>query len=76
MPRYYCKWCGSSASSVSSLTSGSCSKNPVGRKHEPYEGEEKKFYFCKYCGTRGSSISSLTSGSCSKSPTKRHVPMR
>jgi DNA-directed RNA polymerase subunit RPC12/RpoP len=73
--KYYCKWCGSSNSSVSSLTGGSCSRNPDGRHHELYEGSEKSQYTCKYCGTKNSSISSLTGGSCSRNPDgKHHVP--
>ena len=72
----YCKCCGSKYSSVSSLTAGSCSKNPNGKKHELYEGSEKKQYICKWCGSKYSSISSLTAGSCSKSPTKKHQPAR
>ena len=39
--KVYCKYCGSSSSSISGLTSGSCSKNPEGKKHVPYEGDEK-----------------------------------
>lgn len=72
--KFYCKWCGQSYSSVSSLTSGSCSRNPEGKRHELYEGSEKTQYTCKYCGQKYSSISSLTSGSCSKSPHKKHHP--
>ena len=33
--KVYCKYCGSSASSVSSLTQHSCSKNPEGKYHVP-----------------------------------------
>lgn len=73
MANFYCKWCGSKYSSVSSLTNGSCSKSPT-RKHELYEGSEKSQYTCKYCGAHYSSISSLTNGSCSKSPNKKHSP--
>ena len=74
MANVYCKWCGSSASNISSLTSSSCSRNPEGSKHELYEGNEKSQYSCKYCGSNASSISSLTSSSCSKSPHKKHHP--
>ena len=74
MANFYCKWCGYKSSSVASLTTGSCSKNPEGKKHELYEGSEKSQYVCKYCGHKSSSISSLTANSCSKSPTKKHVP--
>ncbi len=76
MSNFYCKCCGSSFSSISALTSASCSKNPEGRNHALYEGSEKKEYFCKYCGSRYSSISGMTSGSCSKNPSskKYHTP--
>ena len=33
--KVYCKYCGSSASSVKSLTQHSCSKNPEGKYHVP-----------------------------------------
>jgi len=72
----YCKYCGSKYSSVTSLVSQSCSRNPAGSgsRHELYEGSEKDQYTCKCCGSKYSSISSMTSQSCSKSPTKRHQP--
>jgi uncharacterized protein (DUF983 family) len=70
--KFYCKWCGQMYSSVASLTSGSCSRNPAGKKHELYEGGEKVQYTCKYCGQKYSLLSSLTAGSCAKSPHKRH----
>ena len=73
MANFYCEYCGMKCSSVSSLTSGSCSRSPT-RRHSLYEGSEKPKDTCKYCGMQSSSISSLTSGSCSKSPTKRHHP--
>lgn len=72
--KFYCKWCGTNYSSVSSLTSGHCSRNPEGKYHELYEGAEKSQYTCKFCGAKYSSLSSLTSGSCSKSPYKKHHP--
>lgn len=71
MANFYCKYCGSKASSISSLTSSSCSRHPSGTnkgKHTLYEGSEKSQYSCKYCGSKASSISSLTSSSCSKHP--------
>ena len=71
MANFYCEYCGAKASSVSSLTSGFCSKHPSGPnkgKHKLYEGSEKSQYTCKYCGSKASSISSLTSGFCSKHP--------
>ena len=74
--KVYCKYCGDERSSISSLTSFSCSKNPEGKYHVPYEGSEKSKYECKYCGDERSSISSLTNGSCSKNPSgKYHVPL-
>jgi len=72
--KFVCVYCGIERSSVSSLTSGSCSKSPS-KYHVPYEGGEKREYVCKYCGIKRSSISSLTSGTCSKSPSKYHFPM-
>jgi len=81
MANFYCEYCGSKSSSVSSLTSGSCLKHPSGAnkgKHKLYEGSEKSQYTCKYCGSKSSSISSLTSGSCLKHPSGankgKHVP--
>ncbi|GMO14737.1 MAG: hypothetical protein Pg6A_00500 [Termitinemataceae bacterium] len=72
--RFFCKWCGASNSSVSSLTASSCSRNPEGKKHELYEGSVKSQYTCKYCGAKNSSLSSLTGSSCLKSPHKKHHP--
>ncbi len=75
MAKFFCMYCGTERSSVSSLTSSTCSKNPSGKYHALYEGSEKKEYTCKYCGTKRSSISSLTSSTCSKNPNgKYHVP--
>ena len=75
--KYYCKWCGREYSSLSSLTQGSCGRNPKGRYHEPYEGGEKARYYCKWCGREYSSLSSLTQGSCGKNPNgKYHEPER
>lgn len=74
--KFYCKYCGHERSSVSGLTGGSCSKNPEGKYHVPYEGSQKSKYACKYCGHERSSISGLTGGSCSKNPNgKYHVPL-
>lgn len=74
--KVYCKYCGHERSSVSGLTGGSCSKNPEGKYHVPYEGSQKSKYACKYCGHERSSISGLTGGSCSKNPNgKYHVPL-
>ena len=79
MANFYCEYCGSKYSSISSLTSFSCSRHPDGcnkGKHKLYEGSEKSQYFCKYCGSKYSSISSLTSGNCSRHPNGKgkHAP--
>ena len=71
MSKFLCKYCGTSASTVSSLTANSCSRHPLGPnkgKYALYEGSEKAQYVCKYCGTKASSISSLTANSCSRHP--------
>jgi hypothetical protein len=47
MANFFCKWCGSKYSSVSSLTSGSCSKNP----------EETNTDFTKEAKNRNTSVS-------------------
>ena len=74
--KVYCKYCGKSYSSVRDLTGSSCSNNPEGKYHVPYEGSEKSKYECKYCGKSYSSIRDLTGGSCSKNPNgKYHVPL-
>ena len=73
--RYYCKYCGSSSSSISWLTRDLCFNNPHGKNHVPYEGSEKSKYYCMYCGVSYVSISSLTANSCSRNPIgKYHVP--
>ena len=73
--KFYCKYCGTERSSISSLTAAHCDKNPNGKYHVPYEGEEKSEYYCKFCGTERSSISSLTASHCDKnSDGKYHVP--
>ena len=71
MSNFYCEYCGSKSSSISSLTASSCSRHPLGSnkgKHKLYEGGEKSKYSCKFCGTSSSSISSLTASSCSRHP--------
>ena len=74
MAKFYCKYCGASASSVSGLTNGSCRKSP-NNHHQPYEGAESKKYTCKFCGSSASSISGLTNGSCRKSDNGHHQPL-
>lgn len=67
----YCKYCGTKASSVASLTGSSCSRHPDGAnrgKHVLYEGGEKSQYTCKNCGGKASSLASLTGSSCSRHP--------
>lgn len=73
---YYCKWCGNKYSTVSSLTSNVCPRNPQkGGRHSLYEGTEKKQYVCKYCGNKYSTITSLTANVCPRNPNKgRHEP--
>jgi len=82
MATYYCKYCGAKASSVSSLTAGSCQRHPDGPcrgKHALYEGDEKTQYTCKFCGQKSSSISSLTAGLCQRHPEGackgKHAPL-
>jgi len=75
MSKVNCLYCGTERATISILTSSSCSKNPNGKYHVPYEGSVKSKYECKYCGTGRASISILTSSSCSKNPNgKHHVP--
>ncbi|HEY5233563.1 MAG TPA: hypothetical protein VIK35_08530 [Verrucomicrobiae bacterium] len=71
----HCKYCGTTASNISSLTGNTCSRHPNGPhkgKHALYEGAEKSKYECKFCGTSASSISSLTGNSCSRHPLGAH----
>ncbi len=71
MANFYCEYCGTKASSVSSLTGSFCLRHPNGAnkgKHKLYEGSEKSQYVCKYCGTKSSSISSLTGSFCLRHP--------
>ena len=68
---YYCKYCGTKASSIASLTGSFCSRHPSGANkgnHALYEGAEKPRYECKYCGTSVPSISSLTGSHCPRHP--------
>ena len=71
MANFYCEYCGTKSSSVSSLTANNCHRHPDGPgkgKHKLYEGTEKSQYTCKYCGTKSSSISSLTANNCPRHP--------
>jgi hypothetical protein len=81
MANFYCEYCGTKSSSVSSLTAGSCLRHPNGSnkgKHKLYEGTEKSQYICKYCGTKSSTLTSLTAGSCLRHPNGsnkgKHLP--
>ena len=68
---YYCKYCGTKASSIASLTASSCPRHPSGAnkgKHALYQGAEKPKYECQHCGTSAASLSSLTASSCSRHP--------
>ncbi len=68
---YYCKYCGTKASSIASLTGNSCLRHPAGvnkGKHALYEGDEKSKYECKHCGTSASNLMSLTGNSCPRHP--------
>lgn len=71
----YCRYCGTKASKISSLTASTCYRHPHGahkHKHAPYEGSEKTRYECKFCGTPASSIASLTASSCYRHPKGAH----
>ena len=78
MAKYFCLYCGSQASTVSSLTSGYCTRHPDGNGlHQVLsEGSEKSQYTCKYCGSSYPSISSMTGGYCPRNQNGRghHVP--
>ena len=68
---YYCKHCGTKATSIASLVANPCMRHPLGPnkgKHALYEGGEKAKYECKYCGTSNSSLVSLTSNPCQRHP--------
>jgi len=75
MANYICKHCGTKMSSVSALTSNSCTMNPNHGKHVLYEGSEKSEYTCKHCGTRHNTFSTLVHNSCTRNPNgKYHEP--
>jgi predicted nucleic acid-binding Zn ribbon protein len=68
---YYCKYCGTKAPSIASLTASPCFRHPVGAnkgKHTLYEGAEKPKYECKHCGTSATSLSNLTASTRSRHP--------
>lgn len=69
--KYFCRFCGTNASSIASLTNGKCMRHPEGSfsgRHELYEDAEKSTYHCKYCGTSARTIAALTTGRCIKHP--------
>lgn len=81
MANFYCEYCGTKFTSVSTLTASSCPRHPNGPnkgKHKLYEGSEKTKYVCKYCGQSFPTISSMTSVSCPRHPNGngkgKHVP--
>lgn len=75
MANFYCKYCGASFPNVMALSRGDCFYNPHGKKHELYEGSEKRVYTCKYCGAQFPNLVALTRGNCFKNPNgKRHEP--
>lgn len=81
MANFYCEYCGQKFSSVSSLSSSSCQRHPLGSgkgRHKLYEGSEKSKYTCKYCGQSFNSITSMTSSTCQRHPNGsgkgRHAP--
>jgi hypothetical protein len=75
MSKFYCMYCGNSASTISNLTGSSCKKNHEGKKHVPYSGSSPEKCTCKYCGSSASTISNLTGSSCKNSPNKYHIPL-
>jgi len=71
MPNYYCKYCGTVASTINALTINLCLRYPSGSNkghHVLYEGSEKSSYSCKYCGTNSSTIKALTNSLCTRHP--------
>ncbi|MAX26628.1 MAG: hypothetical protein CMJ19_19210 [Phycisphaeraceae bacterium] len=72
---FYCMYCGNKYSSVTSLSSSTCTRHPNGShkgKHALYEGSEKTKYTCKYCGNQYTSITSLTASNCTRHPNGSH----
>jgi len=72
---YYCKYCGTKAVSIASLTATTCPRHPAGvnkGKHALYEGGEKLKYECKHCGASNSNLASLTGSSCPRHPLGAH----
>jgi DNA-directed RNA polymerase subunit RPC12/RpoP len=68
---YYCKYCGTKAPSIASLTATTCPRHPAGvnkGKHALYEGAEKSKYECKHCGISAPNLSTLTNSTCTHHP--------
>ena len=63
---FYCKYCGTKFESVVDLTGSCCCKNPYGKNHALYEGEEKEEYTCRYCGKKAKTLADLSVGQCPK----------
>jgi len=71
MTKYYCEYCGSTASSVAALVAASCPRHPASAfkgKHKLYDGTEKAQYTCKFCGTKAPSIATLIASDCQRHP--------
>ena len=71
MSNFYCEYCGTKSSNISTLVATPCYRHPSGSnqgKHKLYEGSEKSQYACKYCGTSTSSIMSLAGSPCHRHP--------
>lgn len=68
---YYCKYCGTKASSAASLVNNPCLRHPDGPgrgRHTLYEGGEKAKYTCKHCGTTNPSLAALVQNACQRHP--------
>jgi DNA-directed RNA polymerase subunit RPC12/RpoP len=72
---FYCKYCGSKAPSVESLTQHVCHRYPTGANkgnHVLYDGNEKTDYKCRFCGHHANSIASLTAQHCVNHPNEKN----
>ncbi|MDR1231990.1 MAG: hypothetical protein LBK61_11405 [Spirochaetaceae bacterium] len=69
----YCKWCGvvDMSGNAGRLVKNYCRTSPT-RKHEPYEGPQRRFYMCKYCALELPSFEQLARSPCKKSPQGYH----
>ncbi|NLN01713.1 MAG: hypothetical protein GX174_07410 [Lentisphaerae bacterium] len=75
---FYCVHCGQKYGELRSLVSNSCTRNPDGRYHEPYDGDVAGDFTCKYCGRTYRDIRNMVANSCPKNPVRggRHSPAR